>query len=162
MGKAEGLLRIEQPPMHELTNLLQKLRKQSDTLTQIINRHVENTVDIANLETEIWDAFEFEALVITAKVKLKMMLTDAENNRYGLITSTKTLIRSELTEHRKSKQINSENTDAVNGKNNLVTQKHKGQYRPDGQQKTAVLIYVSKTSRALRRAMSAQKKQQLS
>lgn len=79
VGKVEDLLLVEQPPMSELTHLSKTLTEQNDSLT-LINREVENTVDIANLEAEMWDAFQFEARVIRAKVQLEMMLTDTANN----------------------------------------------------------------------------------
>lgn len=62
IGKVDDFLLTEQPPIHELSDLLKTLTEQSDCLAQI-NREVENTVDIENLVSVMFEAFDFEGMV---------------------------------------------------------------------------------------------------
>lgn len=95
IGKVEDFLLIKQPPIRELTDLLKTLIYQNDTLENI-NREKENIGDLEKLETEMFDAFDFQGRVISAKLKLEMKITHAITNGQARIASVKAPVWSQL------------------------------------------------------------------
>lgn len=96
-----------------MTDLLKTLTEQNDCMENI-NREVEDIVDIEKLETEMFDAFDFEGRVMSTKVQLKMKITHAITNRQARIASVKAPLWSDLRQHRKDEDRDTENIETPN------------------------------------------------
>lgn len=117
---------MTRPSISELKELLRNLNENHDAL-KIINREVQDTVEIDELEAEVEDAFEFDALVCMAKAKAEFEMVQVQRARQNLIASYKGRIDAELHENRQDMEKDRKNTHTSDTDQNASAVNDKGQ-----------------------------------
>lgn len=95
-----------------------------------INREIDNIADIEKMESKMFDALDFEGRIISEKVKLEMKITCFRSNRQARIASIKAQIWTELRQHEKDEDIDTENIETQKENNNLGPPNHRCHYNP--------------------------------